>query len=212
MMSMLRSKVKKGKVYFFVSDQDGKNGAILAKKAEAQIAKGAAVWEGNILIWGTPTEKARRKAREWGELFERMSALEDRCRKGDREARTLRDKITRQAMLDTGCLPEELQSSYDVMLAALKGDADEIIMFGRYADGAIGFNRKPPEELRGLVEMHLDRLIALLDRPIDLAITWNIGDEVALVKIVPAVKHESDFEIFDEEGLERFELPFPRAA
>ena len=76
---------------------------------------------------------------------------------------------------------------------------------------SIGFHvfpeERPPSEFAALVHVHSDRLRALLDRPIILAVHWDDGDACAVVQIMPADNKASTSKPFAE-----FELPFPEGS
>jgi hypothetical protein len=63
----------------------------------------------------------------------------------------------------------------------------------------------PPNEFAALVHAHSDRLRALLDRPVILAVHWDAGDACAVVQIMPADSKASH----TSKPFAEFELPFP---
>jgi hypothetical protein len=63
-------------------------------------------------------------------------------------------------------------------------------------------HKKSNAELIRLVQCHNDRLIALLDKPVILAVTWEDNDVTANVIVIPC---EGD----PDKPFEQFALPFP---
>ena len=62
---------------------------------------------------------------------------------------------------------------------------------------------RPPDEAIELIQHHSDRLRALLDKPVILQVTWEDGDDMAVVRIMPvSCKHP-------DEPFETIELRFP---
>jgi hypothetical protein len=64
----------------------------------------------------------------------------------------------------------------------------------------------PPPEFEALVHLHSDRLRALLDRPVILAVHWDEGDAAAIVQGMPA---DGDPNRDPHKRFEELTLPFP---
>jgi hypothetical protein len=61
----------------------------------------------------------------------------------------------------------------------------------------------PPPEFEALVNLHSDRLRALLDKPVILAVHWDEGDAAAIVQIMPTDRRDP------AKPFEELTLPFP---
>jgi hypothetical protein len=91
-----------------------------------------------------------------------------------------------------------------------------IILIGVNEDGWMllrdpNDDTRPPPETAFLLAEHEDRLRALLDKPVILAIHWEDGDNEALVTVIPAEDPEAMATRDLDEKFERFTLRFPES-
>ena len=99
--------------------------------------------------------------------------------------------------------------SHDDMMrlffAALRSTDNLVLILG---DSSKGFSvypkAPPPAEFVALTHAHSDRLRALLDKPVMLAVHWGNGDQSAIVQVVPV-----DLKSGPNEKFVEFKLPFP---
>jgi hypothetical protein len=83
-----------------------------------------------------------------------------------------------------------------------------VLVFGCCAHGFLVYPKEPPpEEFARLVRTHSDRLRALLDRPVILAVHWDEGDRDAVVQIMPAGEPGTNPD--PRTPFEEFALAFP---
>ena len=89
-----------------------------------------------------------------------------------------------------------------------------VMIEGPCGDGFTVEGNEPtaPPELVGLIALHVDRLRALIDKPVVVCLHWNDGDGEANVVVVPAdeslprkIRAQQWQRLID-----RFTLPFPR--
>jgi hypothetical protein len=90
-----------------------------------------------------------------------------------------------------------------LLFAALREGADNCVIITGSAQGKLRLDRPPPAEFGDILALHEERLLALIDRPVLLAIYWDAGDRNALVSIIPA-----DGSAATNEPFKTFLLPF----
>ena len=63
---------------------------------------------------------------------------------------------------------------------------NKLLIIGVDEDGfSVYPKERPPDEAIELIQHHGDRLRALLDKPVILQVTWEDGDDMAVVRIMP---------------------------
>jgi hypothetical protein len=77
-----------------------------------------------------------------------------------------------------------------LLFAAIREGADHCVIVTGSAQGMLRLDRPPPPEFGELPALHEERLLALIDQPVLLAIYWDDGDRNALVSIIPAAPNE----------------------
>jgi hypothetical protein len=101
------------------------------------------------------------------------------------------------------------------MLDALRTE-NCVCIWGWDEDGFLLTNGPAPDEFWELAEAHADRLRAILDKPALIDVGWALGDDEAVVRVLPIEGWRCKkpdyfaFNRFRTDLICRFKLPFPK--